>query len=251
MPRTPDELIGDPHVVPDALVLDDVRVSFGQVTALDGLGLTAATGAVTAVLGPNGAGKTTMMRCCTSLVHPDSGTITVLGHAPGSPEATAATGFMPQSSGAWSAIRAGELITYMAGLYANPIDPDALIEALAITPFARTTYRRLSGGQQQSVNLAAALVGRPRLVFLDEPTAGMDPHARHHTWDVISRLREDGVSVVLTTHAMDEAEKLADHVWIVDAGRVSIHGTVAELTATGSLEDVFLTHTRDRAAGGR
>ena len=239
----------DPHTPTEALLLEEVRVTFGRITALDGLSLTAATGAITAVLGPNGAGKTTMMRCCTSLVSPDSGRIDVLGHTPGSPEAAAATGLMPQSAGAWSGIRAGELLHYMAGLHANPIDPDLLIEALAITPFARTTYRRLSGGQQQAVNLAAALVGRPKLVFLDEPTSGMDPHARHHTWDIVEQMRHDGVSVVLTTHNMDEAQRLADHVWIVDRGKVATHGTVPELTAESSLEDVFLTHTSDRAAG--
>ncbi|MBS6331912.1 MAG: ATP-binding cassette domain-containing protein, partial [Propionibacterium sp.] len=161
MPGTPLTPSGDPHAPREALILDDVRVTFGRVKALDGLSLSAATGAITAVLGPNGAGKTTMMRCCTSLVSPDSGRIDVLGHAPGSSEATAATGLMPQSAGAWSGIRAGELLQYMAGLHADPIDPDLLIDALAITPFVRTTYRRLSGGQQQSVNLAAALIGRP------------------------------------------------------------------------------------------
>ena len=208
----------DPHAPTEVLLLEDVRVTFGHVIALDGLSLTAATGAITAVLGPNGAGKTTMMRCCTSLISPDSGRIDVLGHAPGSPEAAAATGLMPQSAGAWSGIRAGELLHYMAGLHANPIDPDLLIEALAITPFARTT-------------------------------SGMDPHARHHTWDIVEQMRHDGVSVVLTTHNMDEAQRLADHVWIVDRGRVATHGTVLELTAESSLEDVFLTHTSDRAAG--
>lgn len=236
-----------PHAEP--LVIDDLHVSFGPVVALDGLTLTAAQRQITAVLGPNGAGKTTMMRCCTGLIAPDSGTVSVLGHDPGSPQACEATGLMPQTTGAWSNIRAGELLAYMAGMYADPLDPDLLIDALGIRSFARTTYRRLSGGQQQSVNLAAALIGRPSLVFLDEPTSGMDPHARHHTWDIIAQLRDDGVSVVLTTHAMDEAARLADDVWIVDQGHVAIHGTVGELTAEASLEDVFLAHTSDRIDG--
>ncbi|AXE38404.1 Daunorubicin/doxorubicin resistance ATP-binding protein DrrA [Acidipropionibacterium virtanenii] len=234
----------------EPLVIEDLHVSFGAVTALDGLTLTANHGEVTAVLGPNGAGKTTMMRCCTGLVRPDSGSVSVMGHSPGSPEAAEATGLMPQSAGAWSGIRAGELLHYMAGLHADPIDPGTLIEALGIRPFARTTYRRLSGGQQQSVNLAAALIGRPRLVFLDEPTAGMDPHARHHTWDVVEQLRHDGVSVVLTTHAMDEAARLADHIWIVDRGKVAISGSVAALTAEADLEAVFLAHTSDTGERG-
>ena len=112
MPETPLTL--DPHAPTEVLLLEDVRVTFGHVIALDGLSLTATTGAITAVLGPNGAGKTTMMRCCTSLISPDSGRIDVLGHAPGSPEAAAATGLMPQSAGAWSGIRAGELLHYLS-----------------------------------------------------------------------------------------------------------------------------------------
>ena len=157
---------------------------------------------------------------------------------------------MPQSTGAWSGIRAGELLQYLAGLYANPHDVDALVERLDLREFARTPYRRLSGGQQQSVNLAAAILGRPELVFLDEPTAGMDPHARRATWQLLRELRAAGVTLVLTTHAMDEAEALADEVYIVDAGRVTVAGTVAGLTESGeSLESVFLSHTRVRAVG--
>ena len=106
----------------------------------------------------------------------------------------------------------------------------------------------MSGGQQQAVNLAGALIGRPELVFLDEPTAGMDPHARHTAWELITELRDAGVSVILTTHAMDEAQQLADRVVLVDRGRTVLAGTVADLTADGSsLEQVFLTHTTPAA----
>ena len=114
---------------------------------------------------------------------------------------------------------------------------------LALAPLLNRPYRRLSGGEQQAVNLAGALVGRPELVLLDEPTAGMDPRARRRTWDLITGLRADGVAVLLTTHDMAEAAHLADRVWIMDAGRVTVSGTVAELTADASLEDVFLRHT--------
>jgi ABC-2 type transport system ATP-binding protein len=151
---------------------------------------------------------------------------------------------MPQSTGAWSGIKAIELLHYLAGLYAHPHDVDTLVRRCGIAPFARTPYRRLSGGQQQAVNLAGALIGRPELVFLDEPTAGMDPHARRATWTLFDELRAAGVAIVLTTHAMDEAQALADQVYIVDAGRVTVAGTVGELTAGDrSLEDVFLAHT--------
>ncbi|MGO4957583.1 ABC transporter ATP-binding protein [Luteococcus sp. Sow4_B9] len=229
-----------------ALELQDVVVRFGSHAALAGLTLAAEPGRITAVLGPNGAGKTTMIRCCTGLVRPDSGTVTVLGHPAGSPEASGRIGLMPQSTGAWSAIGAEELLHYLAGLYANPQPVDELMDLLGINDFRRTPYRRLSGGQQQSVNLAGALVGRPELVFLDEPTAGMDPHVRRHTWQVIRKLRDDGVAVLLTTHAMDEAERLADHVWMVDRGRVVVSGTVSELTAEAPLEDIFLLNTTAR-----
>lgn len=229
----------------DALLADDVTVRFRSQLVLDRLSLRAPRGSLTAVLGPNGAGKTTFIRCCTGIVTPASGTISVLGAPVGTHDTAARVGVMPQTTGAWSGIRPGELLHYLAALYAHPQDPDALMSRLRIEPFARRPYRRLSGGEQQAVNLAGALVGRPELVFLDEPTAGMDPHARHATWDLLEELRASGVSIVLTTHAMDEATALADQVFILDAGRVAVAGTVAELTKSGdTLEDVFLTHTR-------
>ncbi len=233
-----------PSPTPLALEVRDLTVTLGGTRVLAGLSLTARTGALTAVLGPNGAGKTTMLRCCTGLVVPDGGAVRVLGRAPGSAEVTAAVGLMPQSTGAWSGIRAGELLGYLASLYAHPLDVGALVARLGIGSYVRTPYRRLSGGQQQAVNLAGALVGRPELVFLDEPTAGMDPHARHATWELLRELRTAGVSIVLTTHAMDEAAALADQVWMIDRGRVAAAGTVDELTAGGeSLESVFLART--------
>jgi ABC-2 type transport system ATP-binding protein len=227
-----------------ALVVDQLSVTLGGRRVLDRLNVTAATGALTAVLGPNGAGKTTLIRCCTGLLRPDAGTVSVLGRAAGSAEVAARVGLMPQSTGAWSGIRAVELLRYLSGLYASPLDVTDLVERCGISAFADVPYRRLSGGQQQAVNLAGALIGRPELVFLDEPTAGMDPHARRATWTLLTELRAAGVAIVLTTHAMDEAQALADRVFIVDRGRVAVAGTVAELTAGGgTLEDVFLSHT--------
>lgn len=228
---------------PFVVELTDVVVRYPTAVALDGLTLAARGGEVTAVLGPNGAGKTTMIRCCTGLVHPTSGTIDLLGDAPGSVGASARVAAMPQSTGAWAPIRPRELLTYLGSLYSDPQPVAALMAHLGIDHFARTPYRRLSGGQQQAVNLAAALIGRPEVVFLDEPTAGMDPHLRRRTWDLVRDLRAAGVSVILTTHAMDEASALADQVWIVDQGRVAVSGTVAELTVEASLEDVFIAHT--------
>lgn len=235
---------------PDSAVrVADLVVRFGRRIVLDGLSLEAKMGALTAVLGPNGAGKTTLIRCCTHLVRPLSGDITVLELPVGSRQLAGRIGLMPQSAGSWSGIKAGELLRYLAGLYANPLPVPTLIERLGLTDCAKTPYRRLSGGQQQAVNLAGALVGRPELVFLDEPTAGMDPHARRATWLLLRELRANGVTMLLTTHAMDEAEALADQVFIVDHGRVTISGTVRQLTKSGrTLETVFLNHTSARAA---
>ena len=234
---------------PDSAVrVDDLVVKFGRRAVVDRLTLQAETGALTAVLGPNGAGKTTLIRCCTDLIRPSLGTVRVLGLPAGSRTLAGRIGLMPQSAGSWSGIRAIELLRYLAGLYANPLPVPALVERLGLTDCARLPYRRLSGGQQQAVNLAGAIIGRPELVFLDEPTAGMDPHARRATWLLLRELRASGVTMLLTTHAMDEAETLADHVFIVDHGRVAISGTVRQLTKSGgSLESVFLSHTSARA----
>jgi len=229
-------------------VVEGLTVRFGSLTALDGLTLTARPAALTAVLGPNGAGKTTLIRCCIGLLKPAAGEITVLGQAPGAASGRHRIGLMPQSSGAWSSVRAGELLHYLAGLYAHPLNLTAVMARLGISRYATTTYRRLSGGQQQVVNLVAALIGRPELVFLDEPTAGLDPHARRATWQLLRELRAAGVTAVLTTHAMDEAEALADTVYIVDHGRVAISGTVGELTSGGqNLESVYLANTHTQA----
>ena len=140
-------------------------------------------------------------------------------------------GVMLQGGGAYPGARAAEMLRLCAAYSANPIDPDWLLDVLGLTPVADTPFRRLSGGQQQRLSLACALVGRPELVFLDEPTAGLDAHARLLVWDLIAALRTDGVSVLLTTHMLDEAEHLADDIVIIDAGRVVAAGTPAELTA--------------------
>jgi len=225
--------------------VDRVGKVYGHFAALRDVSFTIPQGQIVALLGPNGAGKTTLIRCCTGLLRPTAGTIRVLGQAPGSASVAGRVGLMPQSTGAWSGIKAGELLNYLGGLYAHPLDIKGLIDRLGIGGYAGTPYRRLSGGQQQTVNLAAALIGRPTIVFLDEPTAGLDPHARRATWQLLRNVRAAGVTIVLTTHAMDEAETLADSVYILDRGRVAVAGTVAELTSGGqNLEGVYLAHTQ-------
>ncbi|MGW1865674.1 ABC transporter ATP-binding protein [Streptomyces mauvecolor] len=209
---------------------------YGPKTAVDGLDLTVGTGTVTAVLGPNGAGKTTTIEICEGYRRPDAGTVRVLGLDPvaDAERLKPRIGVMLQSGGVYSGARADEMLRHMARLHAHPLDVDTLIERLGLGSCGRTTYRRLSGGQQQRLALAMAVVGRPELVFLDEPTAGLDPQARRATWDLVRELRTDGVSVVLTTHFMDEAEALADDVAIVDAGKVVAQGSPERLCKGGA-----------------
>ena len=202
---------------------------------VDGLSLTVRPGSVLALLGPNGAGKTTTVEVCEGFRTPDAGTVRVLGRDPRDPALRPRVGVMPQSGGAYPGLRCGEVLRLVASFSAHPLDPAVLLERLGLLDVERTAFRRLSGGQQQRLSLAMAVVGRPELVFLDEPTAGLDPAARHATWELVEAMRADGVSVVLTTHLMDEAERLADDVVIVDGGRVVAAGTVEALTRTGAV----------------
>ncbi|MEU7857346.1 ABC transporter ATP-binding protein [Nonomuraea sp. NPDC049141] len=203
---------------------------YGGSTAVDGLSLRAERGAVTAVLGPNGAGKTSTVEICEGFRTADSGTVRVLGLPPDRPELRPRVGVMLQAGGVPPAMRCGEFLRLVSRFYAHPLDAPALLVRLGLADHVRTPYRRLSGGQQQRLSLAAAVIGRPELVFLDEPTAGLDPQARHACWDLVGELRAAGVSVVLTTHHMDEAERLADQVVIIDRGRVVAEGSPASLT---------------------
>ncbi|AEW93455.1 MULTISPECIES: ABC transporter ATP-binding protein [Streptomycetaceae] len=209
---------------------------YGDKVAVDGLDLSVAPGTLTAVLGPNGAGKTTTVETCEGYRRPDAGTVRVLGLDPVAESAALRPriGVMLQSGGVYPGARAEEMLRHTARLHAHPLDPAMLIERLGLDGCGRTPYRRLSGGQQQRLALAMAVVGRPELVFLDEPTAGLDPQARRATWELVRELRADGVTVVLTTHFMDEAEQLADQVAIIDGGRVIAEGTPEELCRGGA-----------------
>jgi ABC-2 type transport system ATP-binding protein len=227
--------------------IDNLVVRYGEKTAVDGLTLTVAAGTVTAVLGPNGAGKTTTVETCEGFRRPDSGSVRVLGLDPlaDHDELMPKIGVMLQEGGAWSGVRAVEMLRYVATLHTHPLDVPALVERLDLGSCGRTPYRRLSGGQKQRLSFALAIVGRPEIAFLDEPTTGLDPHGRREIWQLIRDLRDDGVTVVLTTHAMDEAEQLSDQVHVVSAGKVIASGTPDDLTQhhTKSLEDVFLELT--------
>jgi ABC-2 type transport system ATP-binding protein len=223
-----------PAAAPALEVVDLVK-SYGDRKAVDGISLTLAPGQVLALLGPNGAGKTTTIEICEGFRRADAGTVRVLGRAPDDPDLRPRLGVMLQDGvGGYTGATARELLRLFATYAAQPQDPETLLRAVGLTEVAGTAVKRLSGGQQQRLSLALALVGRPELVFLDEPTSGMDPQARRGTWELVRAMRADGVSVVLTTHFLDEAEQLADQVVVVDAGRVVAAGTPSELTRSGA-----------------
>jgi ABC-2 type transport system ATP-binding protein len=219
---------------PPAVEISGMVKRYGSATAVDGLSLTAGHGEVTAILGPNGAGKTTTIEVCEGYRSADAGTVRVLGLDPVRDAARLKprVGVMLQAGGFPPAVPAGEYLRTLSRFHVKPHDPAWLLDIVGLTSHAKTPYKRLSGGEQQRLSLAAAVLGRPDLVFLDEPTAGMDPQARHATWDLVSALRRDGVSVILTTHFMEEAERLADHVVIIDHGQVVADGAPAQLTGS-------------------
>lgn len=219
-----------------AVEVVDLAKSYGSIRAVDGLSLTAERGRVTALLGPNGAGKTTTVEICEGFRRPDAGRVRVLGLDPVAQERALQPrmGVMLQSGGFYPGARVGEMVRHFAALARNPLDPDQLLARLGLGAVRRSACRRLSGGERQRLALALAVVGRPEVVFLDEPTAGLDVQARRATWDLVDELRSSGASIMLTTHAMDEAERLADHVVIVDGGRVVASGSPQELTSGGA-----------------
>jgi ABC-2 type transport system ATP-binding protein len=231
--------------VTGAVLVRELRRSFAATTAVDGASWAASAGTVTALLGPNGAGKTTTVECLEGLQRPDAGSVRVLGVDPwrSGPDHRARVGVMLQEGGLPTTSRPLPLLRHLAALYAEPALLDELVARLGIEQFARTTVRRMSGGQRQRVALAAALLPRPAVLFLDEPTAGLDPHARLEVWDLVRAEADRGACVVVTTHSFEEAERLADRVVIMAAGRVVADGTLDEVRGGRSLEDVYFALT--------
>jgi ABC-2 type transport system ATP-binding protein len=222
-----------------AVEAEDLAKQYGPVNALQGLSLRVEAGEVFGLLGPNGAGKTTTVEILEGYRRPDSGRARVLGLDPfvDGAQLRPRIGVMLQDRGLYPGLRPLELLRSFAAFYPDSQEPSELLELVGLADVRPIAVRRLSGGQQQRLALALALVGRPSLVFLDEPTAGMDPHARASTWELLRGLRERGVTVVLTTHAMDEAETLCDRVAIIDHGRLVAEGSPSELTNGVSVED--------------
>jgi ABC-2 type transport system ATP-binding protein len=216
-------------------------VRYGTTTAVDGVSFEAAAGEVTALLGPNGAGKTTTVETAEGYRRPDAGVVRVLGLDPVADHTALVRriGVMPQDGGIYPGIRVLEALRLFAAYHDHPLDPGALLTRVGLDARAGATTRSLSGGERQRLSLALALVGRPEVAFLDEPTSGVDVGGRQVVRQVVRDLRDDGVAVVLTTHELAEAEHLADHVVIVDRGRVVAEGPLAELLQGGGQEIRF------------
>ncbi|GAA3286583.1 ABC transporter ATP-binding protein [Arthrobacter citreus] len=211
-----------------------------MIRVLAGVDFTAHSGSVTALLGANGAGKTTTLECAQGLQPINGGEVRLLGEDPYGAGAglRARVGVMLQDGGLPPSARPVPLLHHIASMYADPRPVDELVSRLGIGSFANSNIRRLSGGQKQRLAMAAALIGRPEVLFLDEPSAGLDPQSRQIVFDLIAELRDEGMGIILTTHLLDDAQKLADYVYIIDAGKTVAQGTVAELTAqTGELAD--------------
>jgi ABC-2 type transport system ATP-binding protein len=226
---------------------EHLQKRYGRTVAVADVSLTVARGEIVGVLGRNGAGKTTTVEMIGGLRERDGGTVRVLGLDPdGSAQDRAAlrerVGLQLQESALPARITVREAVVEYASFYDDPADPDELLRDLGLTEKAGTQYRALSGGQKQRLSIALALVGNPELAILDELTTGLDPQARRDTWDVIERVRQRGVTVVLVTHFMEEAERLCDRVVLVDAGRVVAEGTPAEVAARVGAEQTLAFH---------
>ncbi|GAA1903025.1 hypothetical protein GCM10009716_11180 [Streptomyces sodiiphilus] len=232
-----------------AIIVEGLRKRYGDVQAVDGVSLEVATGEFYGILGPNGAGKTTTLELVEGLREPDEGSARLLGEPswPRNPALLSRIGVQLQSSAFFEKLTAREQIRTFASLYGVSAQrADEMLETVGLTDKADVGENKLSGGQAQRLSIACALVHDPELVFLDEPTTGLDPQARRNLWDMLREINSAGRTVVLTTHYMDEAQTLCDRVAVMDRGRILRIGPPAELIrelGVANLEDVFLQLT--------
>ncbi|HEY1919029.1 MAG TPA: ABC transporter ATP-binding protein [Streptosporangiaceae bacterium] len=210
-----------------------LRKTYGTTVAVDDLSFSVDEGEIFGILGPNGAGKTTTVECSTGLRTPDSGSIRILGFDPATDreDLHLNVGVQLQSSVLPGRLRVHEILDLYQSFYPNPADVGELTESLGLTSKLRDYYKALSGGQKQRLSIALALIGRPKIAVLDEMTTGLDPRARRETWELIAHVRDRGVTIVLVTHYMDEAERLCDRIALIDQGRIAATGTPVQLAA--------------------
>jgi len=244
------------HMPKPIITVKDLVKRYGDFTAVDGISFEVQEGEVFGLLGPNGAGKTTTLEIIETLKKPTSGTITLdgLDVQDQADEVKKRIGIQLQSSGFYPELNLVELLNMFGLMYGVAVDPMATLKRFNLEDKAKSFYDKMSGGQKQRFSLATTLINSPRVIFLDEPTTGLDPQARINLWDVIREIKAQGVTIVMTTHYMDEAEQLCDRLAIVDHGKIVKEGTpkklVEDLLATGfqrkqevraaTLEDVFL-----------
>ena len=216
-----------------AVEITHLRKVYGPVVAVDDVSFAVAEGEIFGVLGPNGAGKTTTVECAIGLRSPDSGTARLLGLDPQADrdEVHEIVGVQLQTSALPGRLRVGEILSMYRSFYREPADVGELVEVLGLAGKLGDCYKSLSGGQQQRLSVALALIGRPQIAVLDEMTTGLDPGARRDAWRLIEGVRDRGVTILLVTHFMEEAERLCDRVALIDHGRVAALGTPAELAA--------------------
>lgn len=214
-----------------AIEVAGLRKRYGPKQAVDGLDLRVDRGEIVAILGPNGAGKTTTVEILEGYRHRDEGHVRVLGEDPQTAGRVwrSRLGIVLQGTNDLAEATVGELVRHFSRFYPDPRDPDEVIDAVGLREKVRTRARQLSGGQRRRLDVALGIVGRPELVFLDEPTTGFDPQARRSFWELVEGLRADGTTILLTTHYLEEAERLADRVVVVASGRVVAEGTPADL----------------------
>ncbi len=221
----------------EAVTVQHLVKRYGHLLAVNDVSFSIHKGEIFGIIGPNGAGKTTSVECISGLRTPDSGSISVFGLSPQQDrnKLREVVGVQLQESALPPRLKVGEAVRLFASFYPNPLDPDELLESLGIKQFANSTFKSLSGGQKQRLSIALALVGNPKLAILDELTTGLDPEARRETWSLIESMRDRGVTVILVTHFMDEAEKLCDRLALIT------HGSGQSARHAGS----------DRGASGR
>ena len=226
------------------LSVSQLVIKYGNVTAVDHVSFTAQPGRVTVILGPNGAGKTSTIEACEGFLSPTAGSVQVLGLNPflQRKQLNRLMGIMLQDGGIYPSARVGELVQQYCALYGNGVDANALVARVGLQAVASTTYRRLSGGEKQRLSLALALAALPKIIFLDEPTSGIDVNGRDLVRSIIRELRDTGCCVIVATHELDEAERIADDVLVFHRGNVVASGTLHELRS-GREEIRFRSHS--------
>src|SRR5579859_5225958 len=214
-----------------AVEIEHLRKTYGTVVAVDDVSFSVAESEIFGILGPNGAGKTTTVECAVGLRSPDSGTIRLLGLDPRTDRdrIRAIVGVQLQESAFPAKLRVGEILQEFRSFYRQPADVSDLVETLGLADKRQAYYQSLSGGQRQRLSVALALIGGPKIAVLDEMTTGLDPQARRDTWELIEGVRDRGVTIVLVTHFMEEAERLCDRVALIDHGRIVAIDTPANL----------------------